>query len=108
VGKCATSDFLNLENEARNILYSKTDYLSDGQYKRPDGRIRKADYPSTDDRNFWNSIKLREGLDTKNANAISDTQDGVGNILSKEQKFAATQMVINKNLYDLSNNLIPT
>ena len=108
VGRCATTDFLNLENEARNILYSKTDYLSDGQYKRPDGTIRKADYPSTDDRNFWNSIKLREGLDTKNANAISDTQDGVGNILSKEQKFAATQMIINKNLYDLSNNLIPT
>jgi hypothetical protein len=113
VGKCATSDFLNLENEARNILYSKTDYQSDGQYKHPDGKMRKANYPSTDDRTFWNSIKLegmrmREGLDTKNANAISDTQDGVGDILSKEQRFAATQMSINKNLYDLSNNLIPT
>jgi len=115
VGKCADSEFLNLENEARNILYSKTKYQSGGEYLHPDGSIARANYPSSDNRNFWNSIKLQsegmrnrlEGMDTKNTQAVLDTQDAIAAVKAKEMSFAATQMGINKNLYDLSNSAIP-
>jgi len=107
VGKCAESEFLSLENEARNILYAKTNYQSDGEYLHPDGSMRFANYPSTNDRNFWNSIKLQEGMDTKNTNAVNDTLDNVRDVKAKETNFAAKQITINKNLYDLSNNMIP-
>lgn len=107
VGKCSDSEFLNLENEARNILYAKTNYQNDGEYAHPDGSMRFAKYPSTDDRNFWNSIKLQEGMDTKNTNAVNDTLDNIRDVKAKENNFAAKQVAINKNLYDLSNNMIP-
>jgi len=115
VGKCADSEFLGLENEARNILYSKTKYQSGGEYLHPDGSMRRANYPSSDDRNFWDSIKLQpegmrnrlEGMDTKNTQAVLDTQDAIAAVKAKDVRFAATQIGINKNLYDLSNNDIP-
>ena len=75
-----------------------------------------ANYPSINNKAFWNSIELqpegmrniKEGMDKKETNAVKDTQDGIAAVLSKEQKFAGAQVAINKNLYDLSNNLIPS
>jgi hypothetical protein len=111
VGRCADSEFVNLETEARNILYANKDYQEDGSYLRTDKKIGLANYPSSDDKKFWNNIKLetfttnREGMDT---NAIADTHDGIAGVLSKDQKFAGTQMAIHKNFIDLSNNLLPS
>jgi hypothetical protein len=115
VGRCADTAFLKLEEEARNILYSKTEYQDDGKYIHPDGKTDFANYPSTSDINFWRSIKLlpegmrnrREGLKTKNTDAVLDTQDEIADVSVKEMEFADKQYAINQNLYDLSNNLIP-
>jgi hypothetical protein len=114
VGNCSTAEFLKLEEEARNILYSKTLYQKSGKYKRPDETMDFANYPSSTDKSYWSSIKLqegmrgiKEGLDVKNTNAIKDTEDKISEISIKDAQFAGNQFAINNNLYNLSNNLIP-
>jgi hypothetical protein len=102
----AVTDYQSLQNEAKSILYNKTNYQSDGEYYASEsGPFSFPNYSNISATCSY--VPGVEPFQSKLTDGTNDTSENINKLYSIQQIIKQKEDLINANKEKISNTLIP-